>query len=112
MDSFNHDGGNNNDNDNDSISEDPYAKLRILLVEQETFPTQYLHKFIGKNTPGFAEDVTQFEVRFPRARLQTARMSQGDGHVAMTYVLEAETVENIIDLLKATKLIRDLKYIL
>lgn len=117
MNSFNNDDSDYDSSDAGSGSEhdsslDPYAKLRSLLEEQETFPTRYLHKFIGKNTPNFATDVTQFEAQFPKAHLQTARMSQGDGHVAMTYVLEADTVEDIIDLLKATKLIRDLKFVL
>lgn len=89
-----------------------YTKLRALLEAQEAFPTEFIHKFIGKNTPEFALGVAELERKFPGLRLQHSRMSAGDAHVALTYVISAATVEEIIVVLQATDTIADLIYVL
>jgi putative lipoic acid-binding regulatory protein len=89
-----------------------YTKLRQLLEEQETFPLSYLHKFIGRNSPAFAQGLAELEQRFPDLKKQTARKSQGDAHLAMTYVYVARNVDDVIVLLEATDQIEDLLVVL
>jgi putative lipoic acid-binding regulatory protein len=93
-------------------SADTYAKLRALLEEQETFPYEYTHKFIGKNTKAFAVSVTALEQKFPKARRVSERHSGDQAHVALTYVLLADTPDDVIALLQATMLLDDLKIVL
>lgn len=88
-----------------------YDRLRELLAN-ETFPHVYTHKFIGLKTPGFQASVEEMVLRFPRARLITQRPSGGEKYLAYTYELEAETIEEIIELLQATAGLDDLKLIL
>jgi hypothetical protein len=89
-----------------------YTQLIELLRAQETFPTQYLHKFIGKNSPAFIRGVEGLEKRFGNIRQQSARMSKGDAHVAMTYVIDAADVDEIIVVLTATDELEDLLVVL
>ncbi len=93
-----------------------YTHLRALL-SNETFPHRYAHKFIGRNTEAFAESVTALEAAFPGAQRVAERRSQGqdpDGphYIAYTYELVADEVEEIIFLLEATAMVKDLKMIL
>lgn len=89
-----------------------YAKLKCLLEEQETFPTVFTHKFIGRNSDGFTRGVTAWEARFPKARQTIARKSAGDGHLALTYEFDAANADEIIALLEATAEIEDVLVIL
>lgn len=89
-----------------------YTQLKALLEEQETFPLAYTHKFIGKNTPEFAAAVEGLERRFGALTLEHARLSAGDGHLAMTYQFRAASAQEVIDLLEATSKLRDVRVIL
>ncbi len=89
-----------------------YDKLRGLLESQETFPFDYTHKFIGRNTPSFFQSVAALEAQFPKARRVTERRSADDKHVSLTYLLNADNADEIIALLQATSLLNDLRVIL
>lgn len=89
-----------------------YEKIRLLLEEQETFPTTYTHKLIGKNTPRFAQCLASLEGKFPHLRRKTSRSTHSQGHLAITYVIEAETVDAIIEVLVATEQVEDLIIVL
>ena len=89
-----------------------YAKLKQLLEEQETFPHDFILKFIGVNTPAFAEDVKALEKRHPALEKQTERASSGAANLALTYVYTADDAEQIIVLLKEVSKIRDVRVIL
>jgi putative lipoic acid-binding regulatory protein len=89
-----------------------YARLRELLEAQETFPTDFTHKFIGKNTKLFAKGVRDLQFAHPRLQLETARKSSGEKHLALTYVYRAESVDEIIEVLEAIHQIEDLHMIL
>jgi hypothetical protein len=89
-----------------------YTKLRELLLAQERFPLQYLHKFIGKNTPSFDQGVADWQAQHPLAVCQSNRLSRNGGHRAMTYVFTAGTVDELISMLEATDRITDLLMVL
>ena len=91
---------------------DPYGRLRSLLEEQEKFPTDFTHKFIGKNTLRFTTGVQRLEEQFPALRLEKARTSSGEAHLALTYILRAENADEIIAVLEATGKIEDLHLVL
>lgn len=95
--------------------QDMYQRLRELL-EKESYPHCYVHKFIGYKTAAFAAAVEELEGAFPRATRVGAResgvMSGGGQYVAYTYELEAGSADEIIALLEATGRMADLKIIL
>ncbi len=89
-----------------------YAKLKALLEEQETFPHDFMLKFIGRNTPAFLEDVAKLEADYPTLEQQTARKSAGDANVALTYVYPADSADAIVELLKRVSALRDVRVVL
>lgn len=93
-------------------SSDAYARIRALLEAQETFPFDYTHKFIGRNTPAFQVSVAALEQKFPKARRVSERLSGDRVHIALTYVLSADHPDEVIALLQATMLVEDLKIVL
>ncbi len=89
-----------------------YTRLRELL-ENESYPHRYTHKFIGRKTEAFAASVAVFEQRFPRAARTGERESGGGAaYLAYTYELLADSPDEIIELVRATAEIADLKMIL
>lgn len=94
------------------MSAHDYSKLKALLEAQETFPHRYVHKFIGRNSPRFAQSVEAFQARFPKLELQHARLSKGEAHLALTFHLVAESADEIIAVLEATADIEDLHLVL
>lgn len=89
-----------------------YRNLKSLLEQQECFPVQFMHKFIGRNSPRFAEGVARFEKRFPQIKLRSTRKSSGEAHVALTYTFEATDADEIIGIIRATGTIDDVLVIL
>lgn len=90
-----------------------YEKLRELLEEEE-YPHLYVHKFIGLNTEAFREAVIELELRFPDAKQISARESAGAAasYLAYTYELEANSADEIIELLQETATLPDVKILL
>lgn len=89
-----------------------YSRLKELLVEQETFPLTYVHKFIGKNSPQFLQALALWEKKFSKARQISVRLSKGDAHAAVTYEFLADHVDEVIVLLEATDQLPDLIMVL
>ena len=99
---------------NESMLDEKYNKLRALLAEQ-SFPHLYIHKFIGQRTDAFLASMDRLEEKFPKVKRISTRESAGQTkpvYLACTYELLATNVEEIIDLLKATALMSDLRVIL
>lgn len=90
-------------------------RLRELLM-REIYPHCYVHKFIGHQTPAFAEAVSGLELAFPRAQRVAAResgkMAGGGRYISYTYELQAQSADEIMALLEATAQLADLKLIL
>lgn len=89
-----------------------YTRLKRLLEEQERFPLQYVHKFIGRNEPAFLSSVAELETRFPSLKRQSARHSKGGKHLALTYAFLAPDADAVVELLRATEGLEDLLVIL
>ena len=89
-----------------------YEKIRELLEEQETFPIDFMVKFIGRNSAKFRAGCQAFEARFPALRPQSSRESSGGNHLAQTYILAANGADEVIEVLKATALIDDVLIVL
>ena len=96
------------------------SKLTELL-NTETYPMTYVHKFIGVKTPAFLAAVAQLETAFPLALRTGERESAapatdggsgGGRYLALTYELKAKSAAEIIELWKATVNLPDLKIIL
>ena len=92
-----------------------YTNLRRIL-ESERFPHTYVHKIIGRNTPAFEQGIANFEARFPRAVRATRRESQPKAaaaaspsarFISYSFELEADTADEIIELLVFTETIAD-----
>jgi hypothetical protein len=88
------------------------ARLKALLENQESFPLEYMHKFIGRNSPRFIQGLEAFDARFPKLERRGTRLSAGDAHVAVTYVFMADSADEILEVLEATQLIEDVLVIL
>ena len=91
-----------------------YLKLKELLEAQETFPLDYIVKFIGKNTPLFASEVAGLESARPELKRQSRRESgQTASHVAFTYTLAAAPdADAIIDVLIDVSMLQDVLVVL
>ena len=91
------------------------ARLRELL-ELESYPHIYTHKFIGNNTDAFVAALGELERLFPKIRRVGQRESGGGEragrYLAITYELEADSVEEIVSIIDATGKLVDLKIIL
>ena len=96
---------------NVGVSSPEYNKLHALL-DREQYPLRYTHKFIGRNTARFTTSVQALEAKFPKLKLQTARTSKGEAHLALTYEIVAESAAEIIEVLEATGRIEDLHLVL
>jgi len=85
-----------------------YSKIREMLESQETFPLDYVHKLIGKNSAVFEESLKAFESRFPAMRRQFSRPSASGNHLAVTFLFRAQNVDEIIQILEASEQLPDL----
>ena len=61
-----------------------YSKIREMLEAQESFPFDYIHKVIGRNTPAFLDSVAALESRCegfsisaPLGRVEVALQAAG-----------------------------------
>lgn len=85
-------------------------------LEQESYPHRYCHKFIGYNTQAFRDALKELEDQFPRARRLSQRGSGGGGanarYLALTYELDADNAGEIVELVRFTSGLVDLKIIL
>lgn len=91
-----------------------YDKLRDLL-SAESYPHRYIHKIIGLKSAVFMSEVLRLEKLFPKARRVGERESNGSGsaaYLAFTFEFSADNADEIIELLKATATLKDLKVIL
>lgn len=89
-----------------------YSKIREMLEAQESFPFDYIHKVIGRNTPAFLDSVAALESRFPAVRRDSLRPSASQAHVSVTLVLRAADASEVIRLLEATEALVDLVMVL
>ena len=89
-----------------------YGKLRELLLAQEKFPLDYLHKFIGRNSDAFSAGLADWAKCHPAATCQADRLSANQGHRSVTYIFRAPDVDALIAMLQATDRIPDLVMIL
>ena len=83
-----------------------------MLEAQESFPIDYMHKVIGRNTSAFLNSVAALEKRFPAIRREGVRQSASQGHVSVTWVLRAQNVDEVIALLQETEHLVDLVMVL
>jgi hypothetical protein len=89
-----------------------YTRLRELLLAQEEFPLEYLHKFIGRNTPAFEAGLAQWRMRFRPLSCPSDRLSANQGHRSLSFILKMSTVDELIAMLEATDAIPDLVMVL
>ncbi|MEN9724482.1 MAG: hypothetical protein RJB38_2468 [Pseudomonadota bacterium] len=89
-----------------------YAKIKEMLQAQETFPFEYIHKAIGKNTALFLDSAAALEKRFPLLRRESVRASASQAHVSITWILSAQNADEVIDLLQASQGLQDLVMVL
>ena len=89
-----------------------YSKIRDMLKAQETFPIDYIHKVIGRNTPAFLDSIAVLERKFPLLRRDLVRPSASQVHVAVTLILRASSEDEVIQLLEETEELVDLVMVL
>jgi len=83
-----------------------------LYLSKESFPVEYLHKVIGKNSFAFQQGLMGLERKFPSMVRKVERKSSGAAHVAVTYSLVAGSSTEILALRRETALVPDLTLIL
>jgi putative lipoic acid-binding regulatory protein len=88
-----------------------FEKLRGLL-EKETYPHEYIYKFIGKNSHRFTQGLHALEGAFPKLAVRGSRESSGGQNLAVTYMLVALNADEIIEVLDAVTKVDDLLVIL
>ena len=91
---------------------DPFQKFRELLEHNHQFPTEYHHKFIGKNSPMFLESVAEFEKKHIGLKLVSRKESAKGAHISLSFDYHAANVEEVVELLKETQKINDLIFII
>lgn len=89
-----------------------FTQLKALLEDQEEFPTNFIHKFIGRNSAAFREAIADLESRYPKMIRQTERLSSNEGHLSLTYHFEAESADEIIEVLSETQKLKDVLIVL
>lgn len=89
-----------------------FTDLRLLL-ENESFPQTYVHKFIGLQTETFLHAVQALIAEFSGAKLIVSfRESKKKDYIAYTFSWEAISPDEIIQLIEKTGKLPDLKMIL
>ena len=83
-----------------------------MLEAQEQFPVEYMHKFIGKNSQAFLDSLAKLEGQIPKLKRQSLRASGSQIHLAVTYILPAESADEVILLLQETEKVIDLVMVL
>jgi putative lipoic acid-binding regulatory protein len=86
----------------------PLERLRETLLETESFPLKYTHKIIGKNSERFRISVAQCTSPFENASCTQERTSQNGNHVSLTFEVQAETADHVVEFIQATLQIEDL----
>lgn len=93
-----------------------YDELLKVFQEKEEFPTLFIHKFIGRNTPEFLSGVAAWAAAkvslYPTLRESHRRFSGDQKHCSLTFEFTAQTAEEVIDVLKSTTAIPDFKMVL
>jgi len=87
-------------------------KFKTLLEKTHTFPTVYVHKFIGKNSDEFKGSVDELEKKFMNLKRTGEKLSANQGHLALTYHFKAKDSKAILELTTATHSLKDLLFIL
>jgi putative lipoic acid-binding regulatory protein len=106
-----------------SVIENPFGnrfnKLAALqeLLERESYPCVYQHKIIGFDTTAFLTGVQSLVTRFPYSSITHQRRSQGAKaqaakYISVTISISAHNASQIIEIIKATAEVIDLKMVL
>lgn len=88
-----------------------YEALKTLL-EKETYPHPFTFKFIGKKSILFEAGMKKVCGQFPELRLKGQLVSQNKNHVSYTYILQAKTAQEIIQVYQAIEGLPDLALML
>ncbi len=83
-----------------------------IYLSRESFPVEYLHKVIGKNSFAFQQGLQVLEKKFPTLVRKVERKSSGAAHVAITFSMVASSSAEILSLRRETALVPDLTLIL
>jgi hypothetical protein len=93
-------------------SGDPFASFKELLDKNHQFPTQYHHKFIGKNSQLFLQAVKDFETKHIGLKRVGEKFSANNEHISLSYDYQAASADDVIELIKETQKINDLIFII
>lgn len=88
-----------------------YQRLRELLTK-EPFPHSFTFKFVGKNSPEFEKGVREFELKHPELVQRSRRHSGNKNHVSLTYTLDADSPDVIVETYRSIAKIQDLVMVL
>lgn len=106
-----------------TVIENPFGnrfnKLAALqaLLERESYPCVYQHKIIGLDSTAFLTGVQSLVTRFPYAAITNQKRSQGvksqaAKYISVTVSISAHNPSQIVEIIKATAEIIDLKMVL
>ena len=88
-----------------------YARIRELLAHED-FPHSFTFKFVGKSTAVFEAGLIAFEAQFPSLLKQARKPSSKGNHVAMTYLLRADSPDEIIEVYRQVAILPDILIVL
>ncbi len=89
-----------------------YSRIKALLLEQDTFPLDFTFKFIGYNSPKFADGVSQLEKAFPTLKAAGRKETTGGLNVSLTYQFVAPSADAIIEVFRALEKVEDIRIVL
>ena len=89
-----------------------YDRFKELLNANFQFPANYVHKFIGANTPEFRSAVKEFEKQFIGLTLTGEKLSSTNLHVSFTYDYLAASADDVVELTVKTREVPGVLYIL
>ena len=88
------------------------SRLLELLKSQHTFPTRYVHKVIGKNSPEFLAGVKDLIDSTVRLSEKTKKETASGSHVSVTLELQAIAAEEVVFLIEKSNTLKDVVYVL
>lgn len=88
------------------------TKLLELLESQHTFPTQYIHKVIGKNSEAFLNAVSELISQTARLTEKSKKESSNRKHISITFEIHAQSAHEVVFLIERSQKLNDVLFVL
>ena len=87
------------------------SRMREIL-EKETYPSRYVQKVVGNNNDIFRGDLATLEAKLTRVVRTGDRLGGSGKYLSVTYELMADTPEEILELIREVRALREVLFML